>query len=98
MSERSKHVILKELENVTKKLATDKDRVVEKVGDIMRGEYKKPQYLVEYDEAKEAIEKAKAKGEAKGEAKGKAERDRLKAEVDRLRKENEELKKKYAMV
>ena len=87
LSGRSKRVIIKELENVIRKLAYNKDNVIEKVGDIMgRRVYKKPQYLVEYDEGV-------AVGEARGEAKAKAENDRLKAENESLRKENEELRK-----
>lgn len=94
LSGRSKRVIIKELENVIMKLAHNKDNVIEKVGDIMGRAYKKPQYLVEYDEIvaktkkmKEDLEEVEAKIEAK------AETEKLKAENESLRKENEELRK-----
>ena len=90
LSGRSKRVIIKELENVIRKLADKKDNVIEKVGDIMGRIYKKPQYLVEYDEG---VAVGEARGEARGEAKAKAENDKLRAENESLRKEVAELRK-----
>ena len=83
LSARSKGAIIKEMENVTKRIAYNKDRVVEKVGDIMGGKPHKLEWLEKYDAAVE-----------KGRAEGKDERDKLQAELEQLRKENEDLKKK----
>lgn len=85
LSARSKGAIIKEMENVTKRLAYDKDRVVEKVGDIMGGKPHKLEWLEKYDAAVE-------KGRAEGRAEGEAERDKLRSEVERLKNELE----KYA--
>ena len=62
---RSKRVIIRQMEEVIKRLAYNRENVIKKVGDIMGGKVVKMEWLEKYDAA---VAEAKAEDEAERKA------------------------------
>ncbi|MCR5098778.1 MAG: hypothetical protein K6B14_07515 [Lachnospiraceae bacterium] len=93
LSDRSKRVIIRQMEEVVKRLAYNKENVIKKVGDIMGGRVIKMKWLEEYDAA---VAEGEAKGKKEGEAERKALMEENKKLTERIKKLEADLKKTKA--